>query len=96
MSNSLNLLRAAARVLGGPGALAERLGIDESLIQCFMSGQRRVPDALVLRVVDLLEEQRRASASHVTYQPRRALSAVASAPLESGDAHGTASKEGAA
>ncbi|HZM36178.1 MAG TPA: hypothetical protein VFC18_17020 [Burkholderiales bacterium] len=48
------LLQAAAEIAGGETALAERLGIGEALLARFMAGTRALPDALLLRAVDII------------------------------------------
>jgi hypothetical protein len=50
------LLRAAADLLAGDQALAERLGIRPALLARFMSGQKELPPELLLRTVDILLE----------------------------------------
>lgn len=53
-ATTVQLLQAAADVLGGPRALALQLGIGESLLARFMNGSRELPDALLLRAVDII------------------------------------------
>lgn len=58
MSASAKLLQAAADVLGNEAALAERLGIEERLLRTYLSGSLELPEALLLRVVDVLLGER--------------------------------------
>jgi hypothetical protein len=51
---SVRLLEAACGIVGGRTALAERLGIDEVLLERYMNGRRALPDALLLRAVDII------------------------------------------
>ena len=55
---SAKLLQAAADVLGSEAALAERLGIEERLLRSYLSDSLELPDALLLRVVDVLLGER--------------------------------------
>ena len=55
-TNAARLLRAAAEVLGGNKALGERVGVSETLLVKFMDGE--LPDALLLRAVDIIIEER--------------------------------------
>ena len=50
----MKLLQATAETLGGEEQLAARLGITESLLGRLMLGRYRVPDPLLLQVVDIL------------------------------------------
>jgi transcriptional regulator with XRE-family HTH domain len=58
-ATAARLLRAAAEIVGGRRALAERLGIAESLLARYMAGTRLLPDPLLLRTVDVILEDRR-------------------------------------
>ncbi len=51
---TVRLLQAAADVLGGQGRLAERLEIRESLLEAYIQDRLAIPDALLLRTVDIL------------------------------------------
>jgi DNA-binding transcriptional regulator YdaS (Cro superfamily) len=55
-ATSVKLLQAAAEIVGGTRALARRLGISEALLSRFMSNRRELPDALLLRAVDVILE----------------------------------------
>lgn len=62
MSNStVKLLQAAADIVGGASALAERLVVDEGLLLKYMTDTRELPDALLLRVVDIVLADRQAA-----------------------------------
>lgn len=61
-ATTVKLLKAAAEIAGGTRALAQRLGIGEILLSKFMSGAG-LPDALLLRAVDLILEHREAPPS---------------------------------
>ena len=51
---TVRLLQAAAEILGDERRLAERLEIDESLLKAFMEDRRGLPDALLLKTVDIV------------------------------------------
>ena len=53
-ATSAKLLQAAADVLGSNAALAARLGIEEWLLCSYLSDRRELPDALLLRAVDIV------------------------------------------
>jgi DNA-binding transcriptional regulator YdaS (Cro superfamily) len=57
-ANSVQLLRAACEIAGGTRALAERLGIRESVLLIFMEDRRELPDELLLRAVDIILAER--------------------------------------
>ena len=63
MSTSVNVLKAAADIVGGSKELAERLGIGERLLVRFMEGRRAVPDGVLLRAVDIVLQERQARTS---------------------------------
>jgi len=50
----VQLLQAAAEIAGGNEALADELGIRESLLARFMNDSRQLPDMLLLRAVDII------------------------------------------
>ena len=58
---TVKLLRAAAQIVGGEDALAERLGIGKRLFARFMSGRRELPDVLLLKAVDIVLADRLAA-----------------------------------
>jgi hypothetical protein len=60
VSTSVQLLKAAADIVGGTKQLAEHLGIGERLLERFMEGRRALPDVLLLRAADILLEDRQA------------------------------------
>ena len=59
MPNSLysRAFRRAAQSLGGVEALRAHLGVGMSDLNRWMQGEARPPDAVFLRVVDLLADQ---------------------------------------
>jgi len=61
-ATTLKLLRAAAEIVGGEDALAERLGISTKLFPRFMSGSQALPDVLLLRAVDIILAERLSAA----------------------------------
>jgi hypothetical protein len=50
------LIEEAAARLGGLDALAKQLGISERLLKLYLSGAQPLPDALFLRIVDLISD----------------------------------------
>jgi len=48
------LLRAAAEIVGGRRALADRLSIGEAVLARLMDGSLELPDPLLLRAVDII------------------------------------------
>ena len=50
----MKLLQAAADIVGGNDALAARLGIGAKTLARFLDDTRPLPDALLLRAVDLI------------------------------------------
>lgn len=69
-ATTVRLLQAAAEITGGNKALAERLGVSETLLWKFMGDSLELPDPLLLRAVDIILESRQPS--------------VRSSPTESG------------
>lgn len=53
-ASAVRLLRAASELVGGDKALAERLGIAESVLSQLMSGQGELSDPVLLGVVDII------------------------------------------
>lgn len=53
-ATSVKVLQAAADILGSNAALAERLGVDEWLLGSYLGDRRELPDALLLRAVDIV------------------------------------------
>jgi hypothetical protein len=51
------LLEQAATRLGGVENLAKKLGVTQRAMKLYLSGAAPVPDALFLRLVDLLSDQ---------------------------------------
>ena len=66
-ATSRQLLHAAADILGGKSLLAGRLGVDQDLLDSYMAGSRALPDALLLRAVDIIlaERQQRIGAAGI-------------------------------
>lgn len=50
------LLELAATRLGGVEQVAQKLGITQRVIELYLTGAKPLPDALFLRVVDLISE----------------------------------------
>lgn len=59
-TSTVKILQAASEILGGNDALAERLGIGHHALAMFMDDRRELPDSLLLRVVDIILEDRQA------------------------------------
>lgn len=57
---STKLLQAAAEIVGGNRALAQRLGVSHSLLMKFIADIVELPDPLLLRAVDIILADRRA------------------------------------
>ena len=53
-ATTLRLLEAAREIVGGSKALAECLGIAQARLSRFTDGSRPLPDALLLRTVDII------------------------------------------
>jgi hypothetical protein len=53
-ATTVKLLQAASEIAGGNKALAMRLFIGEALLAKFMDDSRPLPDALLLRAVDII------------------------------------------
>jgi hypothetical protein len=53
-ATSVNLLRAAADIVGGEKLLADRLGIGNQLLSIYMADLRPLPDWLLLKAVDII------------------------------------------
>lgn len=62
-ATTAKLLQAAAEILGSETALAQRLGVDESLLRRYLADRRELPDALLLTAVDIVLAERRANAA---------------------------------
>jgi hypothetical protein len=59
---TVRLLRAAAEIVGGNCALANRLGINQALLSKFMADSVGLPDPLLLRAVDIILAERQSQA----------------------------------
>jgi hypothetical protein len=53
-ATTVRLLQAASEILGGDKALAERLGIGETLLSKLLADSLELPDPLLLRAVDII------------------------------------------
>ena len=58
-ATTVKLLQADLDIAGSTEALAQALGIDEDLLTTYMADRRPIPDALLLRTVDLILADRR-------------------------------------
>jgi len=61
--NTVKLLQAAAEMLGGEQALADRLAIDSEMLAKYMADTRPLPDLLLLKLVDMVLAEREALVS---------------------------------
>ena len=59
-TTSVKILQAASEILGSDETLAERMGIGHTALAMFMDDRRELPDSLLLRVVDIILEDRQA------------------------------------
>ncbi len=71
-ATTVRLLKAASEIVGGDRRLADHLGIDETLLAKFMADHRELPDALLLRTVDIILADRQ-SGLPFAGQPARAI-----------------------
>src|SRR4051812_39117856 len=73
--STVKLLQAAAEIVGGEDALAERLGITQARMAMLLADRVSLPDRLLLLAVDIILEDRQARGgvppSNVHAQPRR-------------------------
>jgi hypothetical protein len=53
-ATTVKLLQTAAEIAGSTAALAKRLGIGEAVLLVYLADRRRLPDALLLRAVDII------------------------------------------
>jgi hypothetical protein len=53
-ATTVKLLQTAAEIAGGTAVLARRLGIGEAVLLTYLADRRRLPDALLLRAVDII------------------------------------------
>ena len=70
-TTSVKILQAASEIAGSDEALAERLGIGHYALAVYLEDRRELPDSLLLRVVDVILEDR---------QSRLALSGQPASP----------------
>ena len=54
----MRLLQAAAELFGSEEALAHRLGIPQARLARYMAGRSALPPDVLLRIVDLLQQER--------------------------------------
>jgi hypothetical protein len=66
----VKLLQAAREIMGSEKALADELGIGEKLLSIFLDDRRALPDALLLRAVDIILADRH---SRLGSPPRSSL-----------------------
>jgi hypothetical protein len=77
-TTNVNLLRAAAEIVGGGKELADRLTVSETLLAKFMADSLELPDALLLQAVDIILADRQhpavssstGSANHACFAKR--------------------------
>ncbi|MGH8223284.1 MAG: hypothetical protein ACREQZ_09960 [Woeseiaceae bacterium] len=62
-ASTVRLLQAASALAGGRKALADHLGISETLLSKFMADSLELPDPLLLRAVDIILEDRQSRLS---------------------------------
>ena len=55
---TVKLLETAAEIVGGPAELAHRLGIRPATLSLCLADARPLPDALLLKAVDIILEDR--------------------------------------
>jgi len=65
-ASTVKLLHAAAEIAGGNRALADRLGITETLLSKFLADSPELPDTLLLPAVDIILEDRESHLSQVS------------------------------
>ena len=53
-ATTVKLLQAAAEIAGSSESLAEQLRISDQLLAAYLGDRRRLPDALLLRAVDII------------------------------------------
>jgi hypothetical protein len=70
--NAIRLLKAASDVVGGMPELAVRLRTSETLLAKYMIGYQRLPDSLLIEVLDIVLAERDAGRSRPA-QPRDSL-----------------------
>ena len=58
---TVKLLKAAAEILGSEEALARHLGIGPMLLSAYLEERRPLPDCLMLRAVDVVLDQVKAT-----------------------------------
>jgi DNA-binding transcriptional regulator YdaS (Cro superfamily) len=68
-ATSVKLLQVALEIVGGSEALARHLGIEDALLATYLADRRPLPDALLLRAVDLIIAERHAPAPVTATRP---------------------------
>jgi hypothetical protein len=63
------LLEQAAARLGGVEQLAKKLGVTRGAMKLYLDGAASLPDALLLRLIDLLSEQGRSESQPPAQDP---------------------------
>lgn len=73
-ATGVKLLRTAAQIVGGDKALADCLGIRETILSRYMAGSFDLPDPLLLRAVDIIlaDRQNCGRGSAATYRTESA------------------------
>jgi hypothetical protein len=69
-ATSVKLLQAAAEIVGGNQALAERLEISEMLLAMFLADVREFPDRLLLQAVDIILADRQSAPRLTATRPQ--------------------------
>jgi hypothetical protein len=69
-STKPRLLRVAIEVAGGTRALAQRIGISEPMLRRYVSESFSIPDALMLRIVDVILDDRESAEAGGLLPPR--------------------------
>jgi hypothetical protein len=57
-ASSVKMLKTASEILGGDSALARHLGVSQTILCLYLADTRPLPDALLLRAVDVILEDR--------------------------------------
>ena len=65
-ASTVKLLQTAAEIAGCNRALADRLGITETLLSKFLADSPELPDTLLLPAVDIILEDRESHLSEVS------------------------------
>lgn len=68
-ATTVSLLKAAAEITGSHRALAERLGIGQTLLSKFLADTLELPDLLLLRAVDIILADRQSLRAPLAGKP---------------------------